>query len=65
MTNKEFSEQTVDFKDACERTGLPKKSFTVKNGKRTSTVSHFNLGLGRQAGKWQRKKGLAYKEGRT
>jgi len=64
MNNKELSEQTVDFKDACVRTGLPKKPFTIKNGKRTSIVSHSGLGLGRQAGKWRRKKGLAYKEGR-
>ena len=63
MTNKEFSEQTVDFKAACERTGLPRKPFTIKNGKRTSIVSHSNLGLGRQAGKWRHKTGLAYKEG--
>jgi len=64
MTNKEFSEKNEHFKSACERIGLPKKPFGIKNGKRTLIVSHSNLGLGRQAGKWRRGKGLAYKEGK-
>ena len=64
MTNREFSEHSEDFKAACKQVGLPKKSFTLKNRKHISIVSHSNLGLGRQAGKWRRKKGLAHKEGR-
>ena len=52
MTNKEFSEKDQDFKAACEKVKLPIKP-------------HDNNGLRRQAGKWRRKTGLAYKEGRS
>jgi len=51
MTNREFSEQDQDFKGACQKVGLLKQ--------------HPDMGLSRQAGKWKRKRGLAYKEGRT
>jgi hypothetical protein len=51
MTNREFAEQDNDFKDAYLRVQLPKSP-------------HLSTGPGRQAGKWRRKKGLAYKEGR-
>lgn len=53
MTNKEFSVLgDMDFIKACEKVKLPNKQ-------------HEKLGLVRQAAKWRRKAGLAYKEGRT
>lgn len=53
MTNKEFSEKDDIFRSACKKVGLLEES-----------RRHFKLGLGRQAGKWKRKKGLAYNKGR-
>ncbi len=50
MTNKEFAEQDQNFKEACQKVGIPKQ--------------HPAMGLGRQAGKWRRKKGLAWEEGK-
>jgi len=47
MTNREFSLNDKDFMRACDRAKLPLKQ-------------HEKLGLARQAGKWRRKKGLAY-----
>jgi hypothetical protein len=51
VTNKVFAQDDKHFKDACEKVKLPIKK-------------HEKMGLGRQAGKWRRKTGLAYKEGR-
>lgn len=51
MTNKKFAVENKIFKDACEKVGLPR-------------TNHAKLGLGRQAGKWRRKTGLAYNDGR-
>lgn len=51
MNNKEFSEKDDGFKLACEKVKLPNHQ-------------HKHLSLARQAGKWRRKKGLAYQEGR-
>ncbi len=51
MILKEFSETDEGFKKACEKVKLP-------------FLKHKHLGLKRQAGKWLRQKGLAYKEGR-
>ena len=51
MNLKEFSEKDEKFKEACIMVGLPFEK-------------HRHLGLGRQAGKWLRQEGLAYKEGR-
>ena len=52
MTNREFSiSGDKEFLKACQRVGLPH-------------TQHKEIGLVRQAAKWRRKKGLAYKEGR-
>uniref|UniRef100_A0A6M3LXN9 Uncharacterized protein n=1 Tax=viral metagenome TaxID=1070528 RepID=A0A6M3LXN9_9ZZZZ len=47
MTNTEFAIKDDKFKASCEAVGLPNK--------------HKHIGLARQAGKWRRGKGLAYK----
>lgn len=47
MTNNEFAKKDEKFKLACESVGLP--------------FSKSTNGLSRQASKWRRKKGLAYK----
>lgn len=51
MTNKKFAAENKHFQNACEKVGLPR-------------TNHAKLGLGRQAGKWRRKTGLAYNDGR-
>ncbi len=51
MTNKEFSGKDKKFIEACNLVNLPQKK-------------HEKLGLRRQASKWRRRKGIAYKEGR-
>ena len=48
MTNTEFANKDDKFKVSCEKVGLPKKM-------------HSHLGLARQAGKWRKGKGIAYK----
>ena len=63
MTLKEFSETDTQFREACNKVGLP-KSFPLNHGGKTFTISHANLGLTRQASKWLRGEGLAYKEGK-
>jgi hypothetical protein len=52
MTNKEFAKTDKAFQEACAKVKLPQEK-------------HKELGLSRQAGKWQRKTGKAYKEGRS
>ena len=63
MSLKEFSETDQKFIAACSKVGLP-KSFPLKHGGKTFTISHANLGLRRQASKWLRQEGIAYKKGR-
>ena len=65
MTNKEFAEKDQGFKDACIRVKLPNKPMAIKRGSKAISVGHAGLGLGRQAGKWRRKVGLAYRDGRS
>ena len=49
MTNKEFAKDDMIFKEACEEVKLP-------------SGIHAKCGLARQAGKWRKGKGLAYKK---
>jgi len=56
MINRKFADSDEKFKQACEKVGLP----FSRRGK----ADHSKLGLRRQASKWKRQKGLAYKEGR-
>ena len=51
MTNKKFATENRHFQNACAKVGLPQ-------------TGHVKLGLGRQAGKWRCKVGLAYNNGR-
>jgi len=55
MTNKKFAETDQEFQKACEAVKLP---FDAVHGKKKNS-------LARQAGKWRRQTGLAYKEGRS
>ena len=64
ITLKIFSETDEGFKKACQKVGLPMKPMILKHGSKTVSVNHVDLNLKRQAGKWLRQKGLAYKEGR-
>lgn len=56
MTNKERAESNTDFIEACNKVGLPFQRYGAKQGVKNS--------LTRQASKWRRKIGLAWKEGR-
>ena len=64
MTLREFSEKDTQFKNACGNVKLP-KTHVLSCGGAKINVNHGALGLKRQASKWMRQMGLAYKEGRV
>jgi formate-dependent phosphoribosylglycinamide formyltransferase (GAR transformylase) len=61
MTNKKFAEQDVSFQKACEEAGLP-NHITVIHSRKGNRTGKGNSSLTRQASKWRRGKGLAYKK---
>ena len=62
MTNKKFAEEDQAFQKSCEKAGLPIAPMNLRHGGKTVRVEHAALGLGRQAGKWRRGCGLAYRK---
>ena len=63
-TNKEFANDDLQFKQACEKVDLPKHKTIIKeHGGKSRAVSGLTS-LTRQASKWRMKKGKAWKEGR-
>lgn len=63
LTNKEFSETNKIFIQACEKVNLPNHKTVVKKRGMKPVVTDTSgvTSLVRQASKWRRKKGRAYK----
>jgi hypothetical protein len=67
MTNREFSRTDEGFKAACEKvnlTSMHKAVAKTRKSKGSARTSRIAGDLTRQASKWRRGKGIAYKEGR-
>jgi hypothetical protein len=62
ITNRQFANEDVSFKVACANAGLPRHITVVRSRKGNKVKQGKDQSLTRQASKWRRGLGLAWKE---